>query len=111
MELAALNNPLSGRLSPPSGDAAIGSFDSIVTSIISLFFIVGILLFFFYFIISAYQWITSSGDPKAVEKARNGVVHSIVGLVVLFSVYAILGLFGLIFGIDILQLDIAKLKI
>ena len=111
MEIAQITNPIAPRLSPLTGEAATGTFSDVLSSVFGLLFIVGILVFVVYFIIGAYQWITSSGDQKGVEKARNSIIQAIIGLVVLFSLFALLRLIGYVFDINLLQLDIGRLKL
>lgn len=111
MELARITNPIAPKLSPSSGDAATGTFSGVLASVVGVLFVVGILLFVLYFIVGAYQWITSSGDQKGVEKARNSIIQAVVGLVVLFSLFALLRLVGFVFDINLLQLDLGRLKL
>ena len=45
------------------------------------------------------QTIDSEGDPKKIEAAKNQFVYGLVGLTIIFSVFAILKIVGVIFGI------------
>ena len=109
--LADVSNPLAPKLSPSSGGNAIFQFSEVLKVIINVMFMVGIVIFVVYFLIGGIQWITSSGDSKSVEKARNTVIQAVIGLVVLLSLFAILKLVELVFGISILQIDIGRLRI
>lgn len=109
--LADVTNPIAPKLSPTSGGNAIFQFSQVLKTVIGVMFIVGIVLFVVYFLIAGIQWITSSGDSKAVEKARNNIIHALIGLVVMLSLFAILKLVEVVFGIDILQIDIGRLKL
>lgn len=109
--LADVSNPLAPGLSPKSGQGAIGTFGSAIGTITGVLIVGGIVLFMIYFILSGISWITSSGDPKAVEKARGGLTHALTGLIILFSVFALLKLIGSLFGIDILNLNLEMIRL
>lgn len=112
MQIADISNPLVPALQPTSKGANTPElFSSVLRVVIQSLFIGGFILFTVYFILGAYQWITSSGDQKALEKARNSVIHAIVGMVVMLALFAILSLFESVFGISILQIDLTRIKI
>lgn len=86
-------------------------FQKFIPNLVGLFFVVGILVFFFYMIFGALGWITSGGDKAAVETARARITNAIIGIVILLSVFAIINIIEAFFGTDILRLDIGALKI
>ena len=71
-----------------------------VQSIITIFFIFGLIYFIYHFILAAYKMIASQGDPKKYEEAQHALLYSIIGIGIIFSVFAILKLVGTIFGIQ-----------
>lgn len=73
--------------------------NNVLQTVFSLFFIVGILYFIVHFIMAGYHFIDSLGDPKRIESARDQLTYSFVGLIVIFSVFAILRLAGTVLGI------------
>lgn len=99
---AIIENPVlknSGNISAnPTGYT-----NSIIQTAISLFFIGGVIYFLFHFVIAAYHMISSMGDPKKYEEALHAIRYSIIGLVIIFSVFVILKLVGAIFGITGLE--------
>jgi hypothetical protein len=76
---------------------------------IILGFVVGVVIFFFMLIIGAIQWIISGGDKQSVENARGRVTNAIIGLFILFMVFAILQLINTFFNVQILNLTIPTL--
>lgn len=78
-------------------------------NIIILIFVIAALAFFFMFIIGGIQWMTSGGDKAATESARGRITAALIGLVIVFSVYAILKLIDTLLGIDLTTLDISGL--
>ena len=91
----------------------IYAFNNALRVIISIFMLVGVIYFMWFLFMSGYHWIDSQGDPKKYELAKNEFVYGVIGIAVIFSVFAILKFVGIIFGIeglDILQLNIPVLQ-
>ena len=86
-------------------------FQSFVPYLITLGLIIGAVFFLFILIIGAIQWISSGGDKNALEEAKHKITNAIVGIIILFSVFAVLKLIENFFGISILTLDIGSLAI
>lgn len=76
---------------------------SIISGAISLVLIVVVIVFFFTFILGGIKWLTSSGDEKKLATARNQISHAFVGLIIVFSSWAIINLIQTIFNVDILS--------
>lgn len=79
--------------------------------IVTLILIIGSLVFFFYLIIGAIQWTSSGGDKQAVESARGKITNALLGMVILFAVFAIIKILEGFFNTKILTLDIGSLLI
>lgn len=91
-----------------TGDGAT-FFGNFIPKIITILFMVGGLAFFFMFIIGAIRWITSGGDKGQVESARTQITQALVGFFVMVSIWAIAKLVETIFGVNILNLNLAPL--
>lgn len=85
--------------------SAIPLFVNIMSTIIGVLTICAILWFIIQFLLGAFRWITSSGDAKAVEGARMQLIHSVIGLVLVFGTMIIFAVIGTVFGIDLLDLQ------
>ncbi|SRR5258708_3564698 len=109
--LAQINNPALGALGNTNADSGINFFKQLIPSFIGLAFVVGTILFFFMLLFGSIQWITSGGDKAALEGARGRISQALIGIIVLFSVFAIIKLVEGFFGINILAIDIGLLKI
>ena len=86
-------------------------FQELVPNLVGLAFVVGVLIFFFVMATGAIGWITSGGDKATLESARGKITNALVGIIVLFALFALLGVIEDFFGINILQLDIGPLQI
>jgi len=73
--------------------------NSVFQTVFSIFMIVGIIYFIWHFIMAGYHFISSEGDPKKFEDAKHALTYSVLGLFIVFAVFAILKLVGYVFGI------------
>ncbi len=92
------------------GDIGRLRIDQIVVGIIRLLVIGAAVVFFFWLILGGIKWITSSGDKTKTEEARNQITAALVGLVIVFSAWAIAQLIKTLFGFDFFNLVIPSLK-
>lgn len=110
-----ITNPVLG----PNLQDAIGEggaspawfFQTLIPKLITIGFVIGVVVFFFMLIVGAIQWISSGGDKQGLEAARGRITSALIGIVILFSIFAIIKLIEIFFGISILTLDIGKLII
>lgn len=103
----ALGNTLNGFLQ--RGGSAY--FSTLIPNLIGLCYVIGVLIFFFILIIGAIQWISSGGDKQALEGARGKITNAIVGIIILFSIFAVISLIETFFHTNIMTLDIGALVI
>jgi len=76
---------------------------------IRLFFVAGAIVFFFMLLIGGIKWISAGGDKARLEGAQKQITHALVGLAILLSTFAIIGLIGYLFGIDLLKITLPTL--
>lgn len=105
---SGITNPGIGSLGENTG---VSFFQKLLPSLIGLVLVAGAIIFFFMILIGAIQWISSGGDKASVEAARGRITQALIGIIVLFSVFAIIKLVENFFGISILTLDIQPLMI
>ncbi|HKB88111.1 MAG TPA: hypothetical protein VKC53_00530 [Patescibacteria group bacterium] len=103
-----ITNPALGNIGKQSG---VEFFKNFIPGLIGLGFVAGTIIFFFILIIGAIQWITAGGDKGALEGARGKISSAIVGIIILFSLFAVLDLIHIFFNIKIMTLDIGPLVI
>jgi len=105
----SVQNPvLLGGLGNESG---VSFFQKLIPALINILLVGGVLVFFFFLITGAIQWISSGGDKQKLESARGKISNALIGLIILFAVFAIVKLLENFFDISILTLDIGKLVI
>ena len=67
----------------------------------------GIVLFIL-LISAGFKFITSGGDPKAVEGAKKTLTYAIAGLIIILLSYLILVLIKTITGVDVTTFSISQ---
>jgi len=83
----AIRNPVLPGVWQEGGAKAIGQ---LISNIMTMAFIVAGLMTTFSLLTGGLQWITSGGDKAGLEAARNKIIHSLVGLVLVVSTWAII---------------------
>ncbi len=105
-----INNPLLVG-SPLENLTGIQYVQKLLPVLITIGFVVGSVIFLFVILLGGIQWMTSGGDKTQIETARNRITMAIVGLIILFSIYAITSLVDFVFGVSITLIDLSFLEI
>src|SRR5579872_6028889 len=83
---------------------------SVIVNAINLIFVVAALLALVFLIIGGVKWLTSQGEKEGVNKARETIVASIVGLVIIFLSYLIINfVLNLFVGATLFNLSLPTL--
>lgn len=69
-----------------------GNFGQLISTLITIAFVAAIVIALAFLIYGGFKWIVSGGEKGSLEEARNHIVASIVGLVIIFLSYFILNL-------------------
>ncbi len=105
-----IKNPAVGSLgnnipAAQSGATFLGYFVTLWQAVITI----GGLIVLIYFVWGAIEWITAGGDSAKVQKARDKLTQSVIGLIVLVATFTLVGFISqLFFGddFDLLNLPI-----
>ena len=81
----------------------------LITAAVNLVLVIAAILFFFNFMIGGIKLILSGGNKERVDNAKRHVVNAVIGAVIVFSTWAILGLIQDFFGINLLTIQIPVL--
>lgn len=85
-------------------------FENMVSGFVKLLLVIAGLAFFFILLIGGIKWIVSGGDKAHTEGARNQITAALVGLVIVFSAWAIIQLISTFLGVNLLNLVIPEIK-
>ncbi len=87
---------------PDSGTAGAGILAIYIAVLIQTSIVLGGLAVLLYMFLGALGWITAGGDTGKIDKARDRIVQSLIGLAVIVSVVALATFIGPVFGLDLL---------
>lgn len=107
---ATIGNPLLSNNNQVT--SPVSYFSNVLQVIITIFLLVAVIYFLWHFVMNAYHMISSSGDAKKFEEARNGLSYALLGLIITFSVFAVIKFAGTVLGItglDALNLTLPTL--
>jgi len=101
----AITNPGIGGLGESfSGEGSGADFlGALISVVVSILLIVGGLYFFIQLLTGAVAWIGSGGDKAELENARGKIFSAGIGLILLFSAWAVITLIENVFNIPILS--------
>lgn len=77
----------------------------VISSFIVILMILTSILFVFSLLIGGIRWILSGGNRDSIDKAKNQIINALIGLLIVFSAWAILNLVSVFFGVDLLTFD------
>jgi hypothetical protein len=115
LAVLAATNEQEINLKPEGGLAGTVSsltIGGIIAGFLKLALVIAAIVFFFVLVIGGIRWIISGGDKSQTEQARSQITAALVGLVIVFSAWAIAGLIGTFFGVEnnIFNLQIPKIQ-
>src|SRR5438067_13621175 len=68
---------------PPPGSYGLG----FIGVAIGMLFIIAAVLALGFIVYGGIKWITSEGDPKNIQGARNMIIYAVIGLMIVFLAY------------------------
>lgn len=80
----------------------IADIKTIIPALINLVLIAAVVIFFFLILIAGIQWITAGGNKEALANAKKRLTSALIGIVIVFSAWAILNLVKYFFNIGII---------
>lgn len=100
------------NLKPSGKFSNLGTLEpaNLISSLIKLALIIAAVVFFFWLVLGGIKWIMSGGDKTKTEEARSQITAALVGLVIVFSAWAIAQLINALFGVNILELQLSEIR-
>lgn len=98
------------NLSPNGvGNPTTFTIEGMIAWAVTLVIAIAGLIFFFMLIIGGLRWVLSGGDKAQTESARAQITAALIGLVIIFSAWAIATLVERVFGVSILNAVIPEI--
>jgi len=85
----------------PSGIAKLQNLECLFSNVVGIILGIAGIVFFILLLSSGFKFITSGGDPKALEGAKKTLTYAIGGLILIIASYLILLLIKEITGVDV----------
>lgn len=82
----------------------------LITGFIRLLVIAAAVIFFFWLILGGINYMLAGGEKTKTEAARNQITAALVGLVIVFSAWAIAQLIHTLFGVNLFSLEIKAIQ-
>lgn len=102
-------NGTSVEISAPPGiptEGLSGSGGKIIGWGITMFLIFAVILALGFLMYAGFMWVTSRGDKEKLSNARRTIIFAVVGLLICFLSFFLIGVFGTLFNIDLLRLSL-----
>ena len=80
----------------------ITDIGKLISSAIQFILIGAGLIAFVYLLLGGIQWITSGGDKAGVDAARQKILAAVIGLIIVFATWALIGLVEKFLGVTII---------
>lgn len=93
-------NEIEDKALPKMNFKSTSTLGEVIAKILPYIFTIAGILLLFYLVIGGFQLMTSAGDPKGVESAKNKITSALIGFFIIFLSYFIVRLIGQIFGIQ-----------
>lgn len=118
MRLAQNVDDIFGKISPPPGISSSMASDPVaglgkfIGTVVNLVIVASGLFMLIYLLWGAFDWIASGGEKEKVEKAQQKITNALIGIVLVFVVLTIFGVFtGEILGIIKISNGVWQLQI
>lgn len=89
-----------------SDPAQLSNLEVVFKNVVNVILGFAGIAFFVLLLIGGFKYLTSGGDPKAVEGAKKTITYAIGGLLVIVLSFLILKLIQAITGVDVTQFKI-----
>ena len=85
-----------------STDTAAGAtgITNIISSVLGFMTVTAAVWFLFQILFAGYAWMSAGGEAKKLQEARDRIVHSFMGLVIVVGAWSLLAVVGQFFGFN-----------
>jgi hypothetical protein len=100
---AQITNPALGKsFGPNEGGAGLAFY---VAQLWKAIVVAGGIAFLIFFLQGGLEWITAGGDKTKIESAQKKITSGLIGLAILVTSFAVVGLVGSVLKIDLLNIN------
>lgn len=99
------NRAVTGFIGQDPDKAAPVLFGKLITNLVAVLLTIATIFALFQLLQGGLGWITSGGDKTALESARDRITNALLGLVIMFAVWAIFLVILRFLGISLIGND------
>lgn len=97
MHLAQIDfGSLENKATPSLGGTDLGN---IISKLLPYIFPLAGIVLLLYLLFAGFQFLTSAGDPKKVEQAKERLTSALIGFAIVFAAYWIVQIVGIVLGL------------
>jgi len=90
------------KIVDPITKPELANLGLIISELLKYIFVIAGLILFFLLVTKGLQYLTSGGDPKKVEGAKQGLTAALIGFLIIFISYWLIQIAEFVLHIDIL---------
>ena len=83
-----------------TGISGFNNLGDIINKVVPILFYAAGLILFLFLIYGGIQFMTSRGDPKAMQSAQARITNALIGFIVIFAAYWIVQIVAKILGLN-----------
>ena len=94
-----------GRMGLPgaTGQAPGAAFGGLIGNIMGIVMVVALLILLLNLTLGAMEWMASAGESSKLQSARNRMIHSVIGIMILASVIAVFMFVQYVMGVEFIN--------
>lgn len=86
-------------------------FAKLLPNLVTTMLVIAAIVFLFVILVTGISWMMSGGDKQAAESARSRLTNAIIGLIIVFGVFALAKFIEIVVGVDIINIDLGILRL
>jgi len=80
--------------------SGLNFFQRLIPTVVTLGLVASVLIFFFMLLMGGIQWMLAAGDKTKLEGARGRITGALIGIFLVFAIFAIVSLVEYVFGVQ-----------
>jgi len=81
----------------------------LIPALVNLIIIASVVLFVFSFLLGGLKMILSGGNKEKTEEATRQILNAVIGIVIVFSTWAIIAFIEKFFGVELTTLELPRI--
>ncbi|HVF69068.1 MAG TPA: hypothetical protein VNA13_00735 [Xanthomonadales bacterium] len=107
MDYLSLTLPGQQTINAPAGipSGGLSTVTKVFRNSYTIMLIICLVLSLIFIVLGGIQWITSGGDKTKLQAARSKITWAVIGLIISFVSFFIIGMIGYFFNVPLLSIN------